>query len=137
MAPPGNKSWLHRGMRRFALGDIWPHQAGDLALTAPSSIVADPAADEEQVDVERPQRQRGRTTLTGDERWPPSATRWGQNSFAITDTEIDMWGQIHNTLPRSAGGRADPANAASGNSVPGNEVEALAGIAGCELGWAT
>ncbi|HVQ39633.1 MAG TPA: reverse transcriptase domain-containing protein, partial [Pyrinomonadaceae bacterium] len=67
--------------------------ASGLAGDARSSIVANFAAGEEQVNVDRPQRQRGRTTLTGDERRPCSATRWGHISIGIKPVKIGKWGR--------------------------------------------
>lgn len=92
--------WPHLGMsagptlvkRIFVRRVLAPPAAGQ-ARDGFSSIVANLAGGEEQVNVERPQRQRGRTTLTGEERRPSSATRWGQMSFVIMPSKIGKWGR--------------------------------------------
>jgi hypothetical protein len=86
--------------------------------------VAGRAAGEEPVNVERLQRQRGRTTLPGDERRPSSATRWGQISVLITLAEIGKWGRNppvggSNCRSRSHGaGRSSQANSSPVPSGP-------------------
>ena len=65
-----------------------------------------------------PAAKRGRTTLTGDEWRPSSATRWGQNPFTINASEIVNWG-----LNSPAGGaRTHPRSQSSfspGSCAPG------------------
>lgn len=60
---------------------------------APSGHERRPHPREAVSNVERPQRLRGRTTLTGDVRRPSSARRWGQISFVIKPAKIGEWGR--------------------------------------------
>lgn len=70
----GSDSWPHLGtslgsttVKRIRVRRVLAPHGANLVADGPCSIVASSAVDEEQVNVERPQRQRGRTTLTGDE----------------------------------------------------------------------